>query len=500
MAKTFKQLMDEARKDVPEWTADQVEKALSNGDSHKLIDVREKDEYREGHLPGAISVPRGFLDMQVEEVVPDKSTQLILYCAGGTRSLLAGRTLREMGYGDVVSMSGGYGGWKGSGHEWVKDFQFTPEQLKRYDRHFLLPEVGEAGQAKLLQSKVLLIGAGGLGSPAAYYLAAAGVGTIGLVDDDVVDMSNLQRQIIHNNDRVGMSKVQSARETINTLNPDINVVGYETRVTSDNIMDIIKDYDVVVDGCDNFPTRYLVNDAAVLSGIPNVYASIFRFEGQVSVFGAPDGPCYRCLYPEPPPPGLVPSCAEGGVLGVLPGTIGTLQATEVVKQLLGIGESLVGRLLLYDALEMRFQMIDVPKNPDCPACGTNPTLNTLIDYDQFCGTGAEAPAAEVPETTVTELKRRLDAGRAPFLLDVREPAETEIATIHAQLIPLGQLESRLEELSGHRHQEIVVHCRTGARSADAVRILQRHGFTGAINLAGGIRAWSEEIDPAVPVY
>lgn len=377
---------------------------------------------------------------------------------------------------------------------------FSPAELRRYSRHVLLPEIGLTGQEKLRDSAVLLIGAGGLGSPLALYLAAAGVGRLGLVDFDVVDESNLHRQVIHGTSDVGRSKLDSATEKLRDINPHIEIQTFPIRLTSANAMEIFRGFDVVADGTDNFPTRYLVNDAAVLSGIPNVYASIFRFEGQVSVFGAPDGPCYRCLYPEPPPPGLVPSCAEGGVLGVLPGTIGTLQATEVVKQLLGIGESLVGRLLLYDALEMRFQMIDVPKNPDCPACGTNPTLNTLIDYDQFCGTGAEAPAAEVPETTVTELKRRLDAGRAPFLLDVREPAETEIATIHAQLIPLGQLESRLEELSGHRHQEIVVHCRTGARSADAVRILQRHGFTGAINLAGGIRAWSEEIDPAVPVY
>ncbi len=385
MAKTFKQLMDEARKDVHEWTADQVEKALSNGDSHKLIDVREKDEYREGHLPGAISVPRGFLDMQVEEVVPDKSTQLILYCAGGTRSLLAGRTLREMGYSDVVSMSGGYGGWKGSGHEWVKDFQFTPEQLKRYDRHFILPEVGEAGQAKLLQSKVLLIGAGGLGSPAAYYLAAAGVGTIGVVDDDVVDMSNLQRQIIHNNDRVGMSKVQSARETINTLNPDINVVGYEMRVTSDNIMDIIKDYDVVVDGCDNFPTRYLVNDACVMGGIPNVHGSIFQFEGQSSVFYPGRGPCYRCLFPEPPPPGAAPSCQEAGVLGVLPGLVGCVQALETMKLILEIGKPLIGRMAYFDTLSMEFRIHKLRKDPECPVCGENPTVTELIDYQEFCG-------------------------------------------------------------------------------------------------------------------
>lgn len=394
MAKTFKQLMDEARKDVPEWTTDQVRKVLSNGGDATVLDVREKEEYRDGHLPGAISVPRGFLDMQVEEVVPDKSTQLILYCAGGTRSLLAGRTLREMGYSDVTSMTGGFGAWKGAGNDWVQDFQFSPEQLKRYDRHFILPEVGEAGQAKLLQAKVLLIGAGGLGSPAAYYLAAAGVGTIGLVDDDVVDMSNLQRQIIHNNERVGMSKVQSARETINTLNPDINVIGYETRVSSENIMDIIKDYDVVLDGCDNFPTRYLVNDACVMAGIPNVHGSIFQFEGQASVFYPGRGPCYRCLFPEPPPPGAAPSCQEAGVLGVLPGLVGCVQALEAMKIILGVGKPLIGRMAYFDTLSMELRIHKLRNDPKCPMCGENPTVTELIDYEEFCGlrTGGGAEA------------------------------------------------------------------------------------------------------------
>jgi len=392
MAKSFKQLMDEARKDVPEWTAEQVEKALSNGVGHKVLDVREKEEYRDGHLPGAVSVPRGFLDIQVEEVVPDKSTPLILYCAGGTRSLLAGRTLREMGYSDVVSMSGGYGGWKGGGHEWIQDFQFTPDQLKRYDRHFLLPEVGEEGQAKLLQAKVLLIGAGGLGSPAAYYLAAAGVGTIGIVDNDVVDMSNLQRQIIHNNDRVGMSKVESARETINTLNPDVKVIGYETRVSSENIMEIIADYDVILDGCDNFPTRYLVNDACVMSGIPNVHGSIFQFEGQASVFYPGRGPCYRCLFPEPPPPGAAPSCQEAGVLGVLPGLVGCVQALEAMKIILGVGKPLIGRMMYFDTLSMELRIHRLRKDPQCPVCGEHPTVTELIDYEEFCGLHATGDA------------------------------------------------------------------------------------------------------------
>ncbi len=395
MAKTFKQLMDEARKDVPEWTADQVEKALANGVGYKVLDVREKEEFREGHLPGALSVPRGFLDIQVEEVVPDKSTPLVLYCAGGTRSLLAGRTLREMGYGDVVSMSGGYGSWKGGGHEWVQDFQFTPDKLKRYDRHFLLPEVGEEGQAKLLQAKVPLIGAGGLGSPAAYYLAAAGVGTLGIVDNDVVDMSNLQRQIIHNNDRVGMSKVESARETINSLNPDVEVVGYETRVSSENIMEIISGYDVILDGCDNFPTRYLVNDACVMSGIPNVHGSIFQFEGQASVFYPGRGPCYRCLFPEPPPPGAAPSCQEAGVLGVLPGLVGCVQALEAMKLILGVGKPLIGRMMYFDTLSMELRIHRLRKDPQCPVCGEHPTVTELIDYEEFCGLHAPGDAGGI---------------------------------------------------------------------------------------------------------
>ncbi len=395
MAKTFKELMDEARKDVPEWTADQVEQVLSNGGGHRLLDVREKEEFRDGHLPGALSVPRGFLDMQVEEVVPDKSTPLILYCAGGTRSLLAGRTLREMGYSDVVSMSGGYGGWKGAGHEWVQDFQFTPEQLKRYSRHFILPEVGEVGQAKLLQSKVLLIGAGGLGSPAALYLAAAGVGTMGIVDDDVVDMSNLQRQILHTNDRVGEPKVDSAKATINGLNPDVNVVTYETRVSSDNIMDIIKDYDVVLDGCDNFPTRYLVNDACFMSGIPNVHGSIFQFEGQASVFYPGRGPCYRCLFPEPPPPGAAPSCQEAGVLGVLPGLVGSVQALETLKILLGVGKPLIGRMMYFDTLSMEVRTLRLRRDKKCPLCGDNPTVTQLIDYEEFCGLRAPAESGGI---------------------------------------------------------------------------------------------------------
>jgi molybdopterin/thiamine biosynthesis adenylyltransferase/rhodanese-related sulfurtransferase len=392
MAKTFRELMQEARQTVPEWTADEVRQRLSNGGGFTLLDVREKEEYRDGHLPGAISLPRGFLDIRVEEVVPDKRAPIVLYCAGGTRSLLAGRTLKEMGYENVTSMSGGYGAWKGAGHPWVQDRQFTAEQLARYSRHFILPEVGEAGQAKLLDAKVLLIGAGGLGSPAALYLAAAGVGTLGIVDNDVVDMSNLQRQILHTNERVGMPKVESARETITALNPDVRVIGYQQRISSENILEVIRDYDVIVDGCDNFPTRYLVNDACVMTGKPNVHGSIFQFEGQASVFYPGRGPCYRCLFPEPPPPGAAPSCQEAGVLGVLPGLVGCVQALETIKLILDKGKPLIGRMVYFDTLSMEVRVHKLRKDPNCPVCGENPTVKELIDYEEFCG--LRAPGAE----------------------------------------------------------------------------------------------------------
>ncbi len=385
MAKTFKELMQDARRVVPEWTPDEVKERISNGGGFTLVDVRERDEFREGHLPGAVSVPRGFLDIRIEEVVPDKSSPVVLYCAGGTRSLLGGRTMKELGYENVISMSGGYGAWKGAGHPWVQDRQFTSEQLTRYSRHFILPEVGEAGQAKLLDARVLLIGAGGLGSPAAFYLAAAGVGTLGLVDHDVVDMSNLQRQILHTNDRVGVPKVESARLTLTALNPDVNVVGYQERLSSENIMDIIRDYDVIVDGCDNFPTRYLINDACVMTGKPNVHGSIFQFEGQASVFYPGRGPCYRCLFPEPPPPGAAPSCQEAGVLGVLPGLVGCVQALETIKLLLGIGKPLIGRMVYFDTLSMELRIHKLRRDPNCPVCGEHPTVTELIDYEEFCG-------------------------------------------------------------------------------------------------------------------
>jgi molybdopterin/thiamine biosynthesis adenylyltransferase/rhodanese-related sulfurtransferase len=385
MAKNFQEIMAEARKQVPEVSAQQVNELLkNNGKSPILLDVRESDEWRQGHLEGALPLPRGFLEIKVESVIPDKNSPVVAYCAGGVRSLLAAKVMKEMGYQNVSSMSGGYGAWKNGGFKWVQDFQYTPEQLIRYSRHFLLPEVGEDGQAKLLQAKVLMVGAGGLGSPAAYYLAAAGVGTLGIIDNDVVDISNLQRQILHANDRVGMPKVESAKKTLEALNPDVKVIPYQAKLTSENIMEIIKDYDFVVDGCDNFPTRYLVNDACVLTKKPNVHGSIFQFEGQATVFYPGKGPCYRCLYPEPPPAELAPSCAEAGVLGVLPGLIGVIEALEAIKLILGKGDSLIGRLLCFNTLTMEINTLKLRRDPNCPMCGDHPTIHQLIDYEEFC--------------------------------------------------------------------------------------------------------------------
>jgi adenylyltransferase/sulfurtransferase len=356
------------------------------------------------------------------------------------------------------------------------------------------------GQLKLKAAKVLCIGAGGLGSPLAMYLAAAGVGTLGIVDFDVVDFTNLQRQIIHSTEDVGRKKLDSAEEGIRGINPFVEVRKFETRLTSENALGIFRDFDVIVDGTDNFPTRYLVNDACVLSGKPNVYGSIFRFEGQASVLATREGPCYRCWYPEPPPPGLVPSCAEGGVLGILPGLVGVIQATETVKLILGKGEPLIGRVLLVDALGMKFRELKLRKNPDCPVCGTHPTITKLIDYQQFCGIrGEEAPVTtKVPEIQVEELKQRLDAGEDIFILDVREPHEYQICNINGYLIPLGDLPKRVHELDSSR--EIVAHCRSGVRSAKAVDFLRQAGFRKVKNLAGGVLAWSDRVDPKMPKY
>ncbi len=379
--------------------------------------------------------------------------------------------------------------------------ELSNEEIARYSRHLIMPEVALDGQKKLKTARVLTVGTGGLGSPLALYLAAAGVGTLGVVDFDVVDESNLQRQIIHGTSDVGRPKIESARDRITDMNPNVNVEAYEEALTSENALDIFRDYDVIVDGTDNFPTRYLVNDACVLLGKPNVYGSIFRFEGQASVFYAKEGPCYRCLYPEPPPPGLVPSCAEGGVLGILPGAIGTIQATETVKLILGIGDPLIGRLLLYDALGMSFRQMKLRKDPNCPVCGENPTVTELIDYQEFCGipqANAQEAANAVPEISVQDLKQKLDNGESVNVLDVREPHEYEVANIGARLIPLAELPQRLVELD--QDANFAVHCKTGGRSARAVKLLQDAGFQNVYNVKGGINAWSEEIDPSVPKY
>src|SRR5689334_14919622 len=386
--------------------------------------------------------------------------------------------------------------------------ELNADEIKRYSRHLIMPEVGVEGQRKLKAGSVLCIGAGGLGSPAALYLAAAGVGRLGIVDFDVVDFSNLHRQVLHGTPDVGRSKLQSARDRLTAINPEVRIETYETQLTSKNALDLFRDYDVILDGTDNFPTRYLVNDACVLLKKPNAYGSIFRFEGQASVFGVPGGPCYRCLYPEPPPPGLVPSCAEGGVLGVLPGVIGLIQATETIKLILGVGQPLVGRLLLYDALNMRFRELKLRRDPECPVCGDHPTIRELIDYEQFCGIKPAASSPAKPdltpehETTVEELKARVDRGDRLFILDVREPNEFQIARIPGStLIPLGELPKRLDEVpSGPGAPDVVVHCKMGGRSAKAVRQLLDHGFTNVKNVKGGILAWSDRIDPSVAKY
>ena len=384
------------------------------------------------------------------------------------------------------------------------DQALTNEEVARYSRHLIMPEVGMDGQLKLKAASVLCIGAGGLGSPVAMYLAAAGVGRIGLVDFDVVDYSNLQRQIIHGTPDVGRRKLDSARDSLNAINPEVEVETHEVALSSANALDLLDGYDVIVDGTDNFPTRYLVNDACVLLGKPNCYGSIFRFEGQASVFGAPDGPCYRCLYPEPPPPGLVPSCAEGGVLGILPGVVGTIQATEAVKLIIGAGEPLIGRFLIYDALRMRFRELKLRRDPECPVCGEQRTVTELIDYDQFCGVApaAGASADEPPpsdDATVEQLKARLDSRDEPFILDVREPQEYQICNIPGStLIPLGELPSRLHELEGRG--EMIVHCKSGVRSAKAVKLLREAGFAQAKNLRGGILRWIDVVDPTLPKY
>ena len=394
-------------------------------------------------------------------------------------------TLSEVKPGDVKSES-----------------TLSNDEILRYSRHLIMPEVGMEGQQKLKAAKVLCIGAGGLGSPLALYLTAAGVGTLGMVDFDVVDYTNLQRQIIHTTADVGRKKLDSAADKLKAINPFVNLRAFDTKLSSANALELFREFDIVADGTDNFPTRYLVNDACVLTGKPNVYGSIFRFEGQASVFATEEGPCYRCLYPEPPPPGLVPSCAEGGVLGILPGLVGVIQATETIKLILGQGDSLIGRLLLVDALGMKFRELKLRKNPDCPACGTHRTITKLIDYDQFCGIrGVEAaPATEgkMAEISVEALKKKLDNREDIFILDVREPHEYQICNLNGHLIPLGDLPKRAGELDSSR--EIVAHCKMGGRSAKAVAFLQQAGFKKVSNLTGGITAWAERVDPKMPKY
>ncbi|MBX3223285.1 MAG: molybdopterin-synthase adenylyltransferase MoeB [Labilithrix sp.] len=393
MPTTYTDLIASVRRDTKEVSLDELKRRLDAKEPYTLLDVREKEEFRAGFIPGAISIPRGFLEIQVEGRVPDKATKIVAYCAGGTRSALAAKTLAELGYTNVETANPGFVRWKDLGYPMDTPPQLTDAQRDRYSRHLLLPEVGEAGQAKLLKSKVLMIGAGGLGSPAGLYLAAAGIGTLGLVDADVVDASNLQRQVLHATSRVGQPKVESAEKVLKDLNPDVKVVGYRERLDSSNVERLFSDYDVIVDGTDNFPTRYLVNDASVWMGKPVVHGSIFRFDGQLTTFvpekaasklGIDAGPCYRCLYPEPPPPHLAPSCQEAGVLGILPGVIGLLQATETVKLLLNRGDALVGRLLTYDSLKMKFRELRLRRAPDCPVCGPKPSITSYIDYEGFC--------------------------------------------------------------------------------------------------------------------
>jgi len=385
MAQTYADMLQSVKTEIATVTLDEVKRRIEDKEDYLLVDVREKDEVRQGYIPGAVFLPRGFLEMQAESKLPDKKAKLIVYCAGGIRSAFAADALQKLGYENVESANPGFVRWKDMRYPVETPPELTDAQLDRYSRHILLPEVGEKGQEKLLGARVLCLGAGGLGSPSALYLAAAGVGTLGLIDADVVDASNLQRQILHGTDTVGVAKVESGKKRLNDLNPDVNVVTFEERLTSDNIDRVLDHgWDVIVDGLDNFPTRYLINDASVWKDIPVVHGSIFRFDGLVTMFKPGDGPCYRCLYPEPPPAHLAPSCAEAGVLGVLPGIIGTIQATEAIKYILGAGDPLVGRLLQYDSLQMTFRQLRLRKDPGCIVCGDNPTVTEYIDYDGFC--------------------------------------------------------------------------------------------------------------------
>jgi sulfur-carrier protein adenylyltransferase/sulfurtransferase len=390
---SYRELLQQVKAEIDEIDASRARELLTEGDA-ATVDVRERDEWEEGHIPGAVHIPRGSLEGRIEKAVPDRSQAIVVYCAGGSRSAFAARTLEELGYENVTSLAGGFTDWKRNGFPFELPQTLDEAKRRRYSRHLLIPEVGEEGQQKLLDSRVLLIGAGGLGSPAGLYLAAAGIGTIGIVDDDAVDETNLQRQIVHSTERLGDSKAESAKRTIEALNPDVTVKVFKERLTSENVDRILGEgWDVIVDGADNFPTRYLLNDASVWHRIPVVHGSIYRFEGQATVFKPHEGPCYRCLFPQPPPPELAPSCAEGGVLGVLPGVIGSLQTNEALKLALGIGEPLVGRLLMFDALAGTFTEISLRRDPDCPVCGENPTITEYIDYVEFCAGPARQHAA-----------------------------------------------------------------------------------------------------------
>ncbi len=381
---TFRDLLAQTKAQIREVDTEGAAGLIAGPTPPVVLDVREPDEYEQGAVANAVHIPRGHLESQVENRITNRGAPILVYCAGGTRSAFAAKTLADLGYTDVVSMAGGFNKWKNEGRDWAAPRTLNADQRNRYHRHLLLPEVGEAGQQKLLDAKILLLGAGGLGSPAALYLAAAGVGTLGIVDMDAVDESNLQRQILHNMDRVGERKVDSAKKTLTSLNPDVNVVGYDVRLGADNILDVFDGYDVIVDGTDNFPTRYLVNDASLIKRIPVVHGSIFRFEGQATVFAPYVGPCYRCLFPEPPPAEMAPSCAEAGVLGVLPGIIGSIQAMEAIKLVLGLGDPLIGRLMAYDAQEETFRSFRVPRDPECPSCGPNAGDIVIAEYDELC--------------------------------------------------------------------------------------------------------------------
>ena len=471
-----------------------------------LADLTKKHAGLKAHLYNEQGKLRSFVNVYVNDedirylqkeqtpVTANDTVSIIPSVAGGA-PVSAGATARNAAAADSVGSVG---------LQADRDLpELTNDEIKRYSRHLIMPEVGVEGQRKLKAAKVLCIGAGGLGSPAAMYLAAAGVGTLGIVDFDVVDFSNLQRQILHGTPDVGRSKLASAKDRLNALNPNVKIENYETALSSQNALELFEPYDVILDGTDNFPTRYLVNDACVLLGKPNAYGSIFRFEGQASVFGTKDGPCYRCLYPEPPPPGLVPSCAEGGVLGVLPGIIGVIQATETLKLIMKVGEPLIGRFLIFDALRMKFRELKLRKEPDCPVCGTHPTIKQLIDYEQFCGVTPAAPEPvtvnAATEITSVELKQRLDRGDALKIVDVREPNEYQINRIPGSvLIPLGDVPRRQNELDPN--DEIVVHCKMGARSAKAADFLRSVGFRRVLNLKGGILDWVEKVDPSQPKY